>query len=199
MSRHSRVWTAVLAVGFGLSIVNAVAVQLEAQGLPDPTGSAVQGVVQVLDSTDPAQVGDEVESPPVGQAGEVTQLIFEREVFSYPVFQRRNPFQGLLTVDTGGPRFEDLRLTAIVMSSVSGQSVALFTMGQVSAQPGGLSPAVQTNQRALRARVGDRVGGGNLRVVEIQARLVVIEVEEFGVTQRRTMRIARPGGQGGPK
>jgi hypothetical protein len=164
--------------------------------IPDPVPDSVDRMaVQPLDPTDAARVAEELAPPPQAEA---TQLVFEREVISYPSFQRRSPFQPLLTAEAGGPRFEDLRLAGVLLSSIPGQSSALFTIAQGPVQPGGLGPAEQTAARALRVRAGERVGLGNTVVVEIRDGLVIVDVEEFGARERRTMRVTRPGGgQGG--
>lgn len=168
---------------------------LHAQGIPDPVADTT--VQEILEATDPDQVAEEPETPPVDVDQDPTELVFEREVFSYPSYERRNPFQPLLAAGAGGPRFEDLRLTGILLSSIPGQSAALFTIGQPVI--GGLGGGgEQSAVRAVKARVGERVGpGGNTIVIEIQDGLVIVDVEEFGARQRRTMRISRPGGQGG--
>ena len=117
-------------------------------------------------------------------------LVFEREVFVYPTFERRNPFVRVLSGSEGGPRFEELQLIGVIYSSTPELSVALFgPRGGTSGGGGG-----QTVRRTHRARLGDQLG--NVRILEIQRTLVVVEVEEFGLTERREMELQRPG-QGG--
>jgi len=126
-----------------------------------------------------------------------TALSFEREVFTYPQYARRNPFAPLLSAEGGGPRFERLVLLGILYSSEGGSSVALFGEGtRTTVSP--TEVAVEVTGATYRLRVGERVG--NTRVLEIRRYEVVVEVEEFGLTERRTMALPnRPAGQGGPE
>jgi hypothetical protein len=114
-------------------------------------------------------------------------LVFEREVFFYPQYERRNPFAPLLEGEEGGPRFEGLRLLGILASSDPRASVALLgpRMGQ-TADP--------SRARTYRVRQGDRIG--NIRILQIQETRIVVEIEEFGMTEQRIMELPRPG-QGG--
>lgn len=121
-----------------------------------------------------------------------TELVFEREVFDYPSFQRSNPFVPLSASDQGGPRYEQLTLTGIIWDPDPTYSVAVLTTGQVTVSPDGtvtVAPGA-----AYNAKVGQRIGNTTIR--EIQRDRVVVDVEEFGLTDRRTMFIAsrRQGG-----
>lgn len=122
-----------------------------------------------------------------------TNLVFEREVFTYPSFERRNPFATLAANTEGAPRFEQMRLEGIVFSEQPGMSLALLSAGRrgtASAAPG---TAVGSSRRL---RVGER--WGNVRIVEVRRAQVVVEVEEFGITERRTMELPTRG-QGGSR
>jgi len=122
-------------------------------------------------------------------AEEPDSLVFEREVFDYPSYDRRNPFLELLGSAGGGPRFEQLNLMGIVFTSDPRLNVATFntSAGDQERRPGS----------TIRARVGDRIG--NSLVLEILERSVVLEVDEFGLTERRVLELRpRTGGQGGP-
>lgn len=99
-----------------------------------------------------------------------TELVFEREVFEYPSFERRNPFQPLLAT-TEGPRFEQMRLRGIVVSDDPSRSVAVI----------GTNPAGP----AQRLRPGET--WGNVRVLEVRRTEVLVEVEEFGLTEQHVM------------
>lgn len=117
--------------------------------------------------------------------GSETELVFDREVFAYPDYGRRNPFKALVSGDDSGPRFEDIRLLGVIVSSDPRSSVALFGVSE----PGGgrTGPVVKT----YRARLGDRLG--NTRLLDIERRKVSVEVEEFGLTERRSLEVKRPG------
>lgn len=137
----------------------------------------------------------EAQQPPrQGPQQDTTQLVFEREVFDYPDYERRNPFRPLVTAEAGGPRFERVRLMGIIYTADPARSVALFGTGAARPQPG---QAVQSGE-TQRLRVGE--SWGNMRVLEIQATRVIVEVTEFGLTEQRTLELARPserGTQGG--
>lgn len=114
-------------------------------------------------------------------------LVFEREIFAYPAYERRNPFAELLGSAEGGPRFERLRLLGIIYSEDSRMSLATFTDGD----------DVGARRPSFRVRVGERIG--NSVVLEILLHSVVLEVDEFGLTERRVLTLrSRTRGQGGP-
>lgn len=117
-------------------------------------------------------------------------LVFEREVFFYPTFERRNPFVRVLSGSEGGPRYEELQLIGVIFSPTPDLSVALFGPRGGGQEGGGQQQARQT----FRARRGDQLG--NVRILEIQRTRVVVEVEEFGLTEQRIMELQRTG-QGG--
>lgn len=113
-----------------------------------------------------------------GQEGEV-ELVFEREIFTYPAYERANPFAPLVG-DASGPRFEDLRLLGIIHSPDPDRSVVLFGAGGGGNQQSG---------RTFRVRRGDVLG--NTRIVEVQPTRVIVEVEEFGVTEQHVMELRK--------
>lgn len=132
----------------------------------------------------PAQQGEE--QPEQAQPIRIDpgELVFEREVFSYPTFQRRNPFRPLVGSEAG-PRFEGMSVQGIVFTSEDpSQSMVLMRAG------GGGETAAQTR----RLRTGQT--WGNVTVLEVRRREVLVEVQEFGITEQRVMRLPTPG-QGG--
>lgn len=131
------------------------------------------------------------QEPPPAQQPE-PELVFEREVFDYPSFPRSNPFVPLSASDQGGPRFEQLTLTGIIWDPDPTYSVAVVTTGAMSVAPDGT--VTMAPGAAYNAKVGQRIGNTTIR--EIQRDRVVVDVEEFGLTDRRTMFIAsrRQGG-----
>jgi hypothetical protein len=119
--------------------------------------------------------------PPQGPPPE-PELVFEREVFQYPSFQRRNPFIPLEGAE-GGVRFDQLSLIGIMYSSDPTASVAVLSTGGVQvADDGTLSPV---EGDAYNVKVGQTIGNTTIR--EIQRDRVIVDVEEFGLTDRRTM------------
>jgi hypothetical protein len=130
------------------------------------------------------------QAPPPRPAPE-PELVFEREIFRYPAFQRRNPFIPLEGA-AGGIRYEQLSLIGIMYSPDPTASVAVVSTGGVRvAEDGTLSP-VQGD--AYNVKVGQTIGNTTIR--EIQRDRVIVDVEEFGLTDRRTMFFIsrRPGG-----
>ena len=142
------------------------------------------------------------QAPPAAQPdstkkdGQVAELVFEREVFQYPTYQRRNPFRPLVGNQGNGPRFEQVTLRGIIWSAEPRRSVALFGMGGAR---GGPAPAADTTgaPTTKRLRVGE--SWGNMRVVEIQKDRVIVAVEEFGLTENKTLELnkKRTGAGGG--
>ena len=124
----------------------------------------------------------------------VAELVREREVFQYPTYQRRNPFQPLVGNSGNGPRFEQVQLRGIIWSAEPQRSVALFGMaGQQAAKPD--STGAPTTKRL---RIGE--SWGNMRVTEIQKDRVILAVEEFGLTESKTLELTRKRtGAGGGK
>lgn len=128
------------------------------------------------------------EPPPAGQQPPAqqapTELVFEREVFTYPSLQRRNPFRPLSGGNQGGPRFDELRLVGIIYSDDPSGSVAVVGTSTVEWSEDGSSATVQPGQ-SWYLKVGQSVG--NIRIVEIRREQVVVEVEEFGLTEQKIM------------
>ena len=95
----------------------------------------LQFAVAILLVTAPL-AGQENPAPggPAGPPAPPTELVFEREVFQYPAFERRNPFRALVGNLAGGPRSEQLNLRGIIWSAEPGLSVALFGTGIVVAE-----------------------------------------------------------------
>lgn len=139
-----------------------------------------------------ASVVDAQEPPAEQQPPVEVELSSFREIFEYPTFPRRNPFSALVGGGDTGPRFEQLTLTGIIWDPDPTFSVAVVTTGAVTVSPDGVVTFAQGD--AYNAKVGQRIG--NTTVREIQRDRVVVDVEEFGLTERRTMFIAsrRQGG-----
>ena len=111
-----------------------------------------------------------------------TELVFEREAFQYPSFIRSNPFMPLDAGNTG-PRFEQLSLIGVMYSDDPTASVAVLSTGGVNVQPDGTITPVEGE--AFYVKAGQRVG--NVTIVEIHPERVVVDVEEFGLMDRRTL------------
>jgi len=131
------------------------------------------------------------QAPPPQQ--QETELVFQREVFRYPQFERRNPFRPLGVGDAGAVRFEQLRLAGIIYSADPLESVAIVTTAELTVSDGGAGVTV-TDGQAWSAKVGQTVG--NVRFLEIGQNQVLVEVEEFGIVEQKIMQlqIRRLGG-----
>ncbi len=140
---------------------------------------------------EPAPPADSAQAPP-GPPVPPTELVFEREVFDYPTYKRRNPFRPLVGNQAGGPRFEQVRLRGIIWSADPQRSVALFGIGSAAAAAAEARPG-EVNTKRLR--VGEV--WGNIRVVEIKQDQVVVSVEEFGLSERKTLELTRRRAGGG--
>ena len=125
----------------------------------------------------------EAQAPPPAPPPAEAELVFEREVFQYPSFTRRNPFRALDAADEGGPRFERLSLIGIMYSGDPGASVAVVTTGGVElAEDGTLSPV---EGDAFNVKVGDRIGNSTIR--EIRRDAVIVDVEVFDAVETHTL------------
>lgn len=134
--------------------------------------------------------------PPAGLAQEDTlprppgqqqaELIAEREVFQYPLYERRNPFKALVAGVEGAPRFDQLRLMGIIYSDDPGSSVAIVGTSVVQLSEDATTASI-VEGRAWYLKVGQSIG--NIRVIEIRREQVVMEVEEYGLTERKIMQL----------
>jgi hypothetical protein len=134
--------------------------------------------------------GQTPDAPPVPP--DDTELVFEREVFQYPSFTRRNPFRPLVGAEGGGPRFEQLSLIGIMYSPDPSGSVAVVSTGGVTVAEDGTMSAIAGS--AYNLKVGDRIG--NTTIVQIRRDAVVVDVEVFDAVERHTMNFVsrRQGG-----
>lgn len=106
--------------------------------------------------------------------------IYEREVFTYPAFDRRDPFQPLHLDAQAGPRFGDLTLVGVLYNPQLG-SVAILTD--------------RSTGRRYRARERDILG--TARVVRIRMEEVDFVITNFGASRQETLRARRERGTGG--
>ena len=134
----------------------------------------------------PTVVAAQEETTPPPQQAEQTELVFEREVFQYPQFQRRNPFHPLDSGDEGQVRFEQLRVSGIIVGADPLESVVTLTTSELTVSEDGSGVSVSEGQ-SWYAKVGQTVG--NVRILEIHADRVVVEIEEFGIAEQRIMQL----------
>ena len=152
-------------------------------------GAMVAGAMIALPPSLSAQ--EPQQAPPPRR--DSVELRAEREIFAYPGFERRNPFRPLGATE-GGPRFELMRLQGILFSREPGRSIATLTAGGGSMMTD--TGVQQVRGRSARLRVGQR--WGNVRVVEIRQDRIIVDVEEFGLLERREMRL-QTRSQGGSR
>jgi hypothetical protein len=142
-------------------------------------------VAAPLSAQDPAPA-DSAQGPPPPP----TELVFEREIFAYPTFERRNPFRPLVGAQGNGPRFEQIRLRGIIWSADPRRSVALFGMGDAAAAQQDTTGIPNTR----RLRAGE--SWGNMRVTQIEKDRVLVSVEEFGLSENKVLELTRRRGGG---
>ena len=118
----------------------------------------------------PSEVAAQTRPPPA----------YQREVFTYPAFDRRDPFQPLHLDPRAGPRFGDLTLAGVLYNPQLG-SVAILTD--------------RSTGRRYRARERDIIGAA--RVVRIRIEEVQFVITSFGVSRQETLRARRERGMGG--
>ena len=146
--------------------------------------------------------GQDTQDTPAQTSTDSLTLAFEREVFAYPEYFRRNPFRSLLGCDEG-PRFESLVLFGIIYSPFAGESIALLGEGTRTLDPGPTG-APESYTLALtggtyRVREGEMVGNGNVTVQTIEVDQVAVEVAEFGRSETKIMLLPRATSGGGPR
>ena len=124
------------------------------------------------------------QEPPPTAPPVQTELVFEREVFRYPAFERRNPFLALGAADAGGVRFEQLDLMGIIWAEDPSESVCILGTGALAVSEDG-SGVQRGDGEAWYAHAGESVG--NVRIVEIHRDQIVVEVELFGIMEQRIM------------
>jgi hypothetical protein len=151
-----------------------------------PVWALVVGMALVIPAAAAAQTPPAPPQPPTE-----TELVFDREVFRYPTFTRRNPFRPLLAAD-GGPRYEQLSLIGIMYSTDPSASVAVVSTGGVNVEPNGTLTPIDGD--AYYLKVGEQIG--NVTVRAIHRDRVEVTVSEFDDQISRTMIFAsrRPGG-----
>lgn len=141
-----------------------------------------------------APVALEAQNPPPAppQRPVETELVFDREVFQYPSFTRRNPFRPLVAGDSGGPRYEQLSLIGIMYSPDPSASVAVLSTGGVAIAEDGTTAPIDGD--AYYLKVGQTIG--NVTVRAIHRDRIDVTVTEFDELIPRTMIFVsrRPGG-----
>jgi hypothetical protein len=121
----------------------------------------------------PAKVVVPTPELPKDSAG---NIIFNREVYSYPRGGRRDPFASLITTGDIRPILADLEIVGIILDGTGRNSVA--TLRDVS------------TSEIYRVRVGSTFG--RMRVTAIRQREVSLAIDEFGFTRQEVLSITVP-------
>ncbi|MCG8466952.1 MAG: hypothetical protein MJB57_01895 [Gemmatimonadetes bacterium] len=100
--------------------------------------------------------------------------VYEREVFTYPSFGRRDPFRPLNAGEQLGPRFEDLTLTGVLYNPTIGSVATLID---------------DKTGRRYRSREGDALG--EIRVAAIRSDEVDFVITSFGISRRETLTVKK--------
>lgn len=156
----------------------------------------VPAALTAQDPPPPTQDGQQVQATAPGDTA-VVELVLRREAFTYPTFARRNPFLPLTAADESGPRFDQMQLTGILYDpSDASRSMAVISVGGgvASGDPSVVSVGEMQRGQVERLRVGER--WGNVRIISISSDVVIVDVAEFGIQERREMRL-QSRGQGG--
>lgn len=103
-------------------------------------------------------------------------VLFNREVYTYPAGGRRDPFASLISSGDIRPMMADLVIVAISLDPTGRNSVA--TLKDVS-----------TNE-LYRVRTGSVFG--RMRVTAIRQREVGLAIDEFGFTRQEVLSITVP-------
>ncbi len=101
-------------------------------------------------------------------------ILFNREVYSYPRSGRRDPFASLITSGDMRPLLADLEIVGIILAG--GNSVA--TLRDIS------------TGEIYRVRTGSTMG--RIRVTAIRQREVALSIDEFGFTRQEVLSINVP-------
>jgi hypothetical protein len=107
-------------------------------------------------------------------------VVFRREVYSYPGSGRRDPFSSLIASGDIRPMIADLQIVAITLGQSERQSIATLKD--------------RSSNEIYRVRVGSVFG--RMRVTSIRQREVVVEIDEFGYKRQETLSINVPAGGG---
>lgn len=156
-------WALLAAAGIG-----AVAGQEEAADPPDSSDVRAPAADNA-----PGEAGADTTAADSAVAG-IDQVSYQREVFDYPAFQRRDPFRPRLGGATEGPRFENLVLSGVIYNPTVGSVAVLVD---------------RATGRRHRVREGHRLG--ELRIDVIRRAEVEILVPAPAGRERRVLRVEK--------
>ena len=114
--------------------------------------------------------------PPQAQAVAVapkpgTELLINRETFSYGGTGKRDPFVSLMNTEELRPLLTDLKLVAVALDPTGRNSVAVLRD--------------MSTKEQYRVKVGQEIG--RMRVAAIHEKDVVFGIEEFGYSRQEAL------------
>jgi hypothetical protein len=107
-------------------------------------------------------------------------VVFRREMYTYPSAGRRDPFSSLIETGDIRPMMADLQIIAITVGQSDRQSIATLKD--------------RSSDEIYRVRVGSVFG--RMRVTAIRQRELTVEIDEFGYKRQETLSITVPVGGG---
>ncbi len=108
-------------------------------------------------------------APPAAGGG--SEVLINRETYSYPDAGRRDPFVSLMNTEEIRPLIGDLKLVAIAFDASGRNSVAVLR-------------DIGTKEQ-YRVKVGQQIG--RMRVAAIHEKDVVFGIEEFGYSRQESV------------
>ncbi len=142
-------------------------------------------------SQSPGDLRDQPSGGGAGVSGKT--MVFEREAFSYPAGERRNPFLPVAAFSADGPGVEHARLLGIIHHPDPAYSLAVL---DVSAGFGGArriagaEPGPEGDGATARLRVGAVLG--RLRIMRIHEDRVVIGEDLPEGAAMKVLAVPRP-------
>lgn len=157
------------------TIIAAGAVIVFAANAQTPTQS--RRIVRVVSNTTTAKPAAPLKAPvaatpaaPAAPAAQ-TEVLINRETYSYPDAGRRDPFVSLMNSEEIRPLIGDLKLVAIAFDATGRNSVAVLR-------------DIGTKEQ-YRVKVGQQLG--RMRVAAIHEKDVVFGIEEFGYSRQESV------------
>lgn len=139
------------------------------------TGLLVLGAAMPVSAQAPAATAPPAEAPATIVRADDPQLVFEREVYSYPGRSRRDPFMPL-TGQNAGIMFSDIKLHMILFDDDPRRSIVAVS---------------DAANKQYRLRRGDTIGSST--VVDIGRTRVVFSVSDFGIRRQEVLEMKTTG------
>ena len=112
-----------------------------------------------------------VTAAPATATPAVSEVLINRETYTYPGAGRRDPFTSLMNTEEIRPLIGDLKLVAIAFDATGRNSVAVLRD--------------ITTKEQYRVKLGQQIG--RMRVAAIHEKDVVFGIEEFGFSRQESV------------